>query len=66
MSVTHRMLACLARYDSADEVVEAARARRPAQRVRVNDPEGAYEVVLPGDPGYETADVEIEHGWIRL
>ena len=66
MSVTHRMLACLARYDSVDEVLTVAADRRPAQRVRVNDPDGAYEVVLPGEPGYDTAEVEIEHGWIRI
>lgn len=66
MSVTHRMLACLARYDSVDALMHVASQRRPRQRVRVNDPDGAYEVVLPGEPGYETADVEIEHGWIRI
>ena len=66
MSVTHRMLACLARYDSVHELMQAAAERRPDQRVRVNDPDGAYEVVLPGEPGYDTAEVEIEHGWVRI
>ena len=66
MSVTHRMLACLARYPTVDQLMQAAAERRPHQRVRVNDPDGAYEVVLPGEPGYETADLEIEHGWIRI
>lgn len=66
MSVTHRMLACLARYDSVADAMAVACERRPHQRVRVNDPDGAYEVVLPGEPGYETADIEIEHGWIRI
>lgn len=66
MSVTHRMLSCLARYTTAAEALAVAAERRPAERVRVNDPDGAYEVVLPGDPGYETADVEIEHGWVRI
>lgn len=66
MSVTHRMLACLARYSSVDQAMAAAAEQRPSQRVRVNDPDGAYEVVLPGEPGYETADVEIEHGWVRI
>jgi len=66
MSVTHRMLSCLARFGSTDEVIANAKRRNPAQRVRVNDPDGAYEVVLPGEPGYETAEVEIEHGWVRL
>lgn len=66
MSVTHRMLACLARYDTVADLMAVAGDRRPAQRVRVNDPDGAYEVVLPGEPGYETAEVEIEHGWVRI
>lgn len=66
MSVTHRMLACLARYDSVSELIAVGSERRPQQRVRVNDPDGVYEVVLPGEPGYETAEVEIEHGWIRI
>jgi len=66
MSVTYRMLACLDRYQGADEVIAAAAQRRTAARVRVNDPEGAYEVLLPGDPGYETAAIEVEHGWVRV
>jgi len=66
MSVTHRMLACLSRYERTADVMAAAAERRPAQRVRVNDPDGAYEVVLPGEPGYETADLEIEHGSVRI
>lgn len=66
MSVTHRMLACLARYPSAAEVMAAAERRGPAQRVRINDPDGRYEVLMPGEPGYETAEVEIKHGAIRL
>ena len=66
MSVTHRMLACLMRFESAADVIASAAQHKPAQRVRVNDPDGAYEVVLPGEPGYETAEVEIEHGWVRL
>lgn len=66
MSVTHRMISCLARYTNVDDLVAASQERRPEQRVRVNDPDGAYEVVLPGEPGYETAEVEIEHGWVRI
>lgn len=66
MSVTHRMLACLSRYDRTTDVMAAAAERRSTQRVRVNDPDGAYEVVLPGEPGYETAELEIEHGWVRI
>jgi 8-oxo-dGTP pyrophosphatase MutT (NUDIX family) len=66
MSVTHRMLACLARYDTTADLMAVAAELRDQQRVRVNDPDGAYEVVLPGEPGYETAEVEIEHGWVRI
>lgn len=66
MSVTHRMLACLRRYTSVEEVVQKAASRPALRRVRVNDPDGVYEVLLPEDPGYETADLEVEHGWVRL
>lgn len=66
MSPTVRMVACLARYRSADEVLTVARRRLPYQRVRVDDPDGEYRVLLPGEPGYEGADLEIESGWVRL
>lgn len=66
MSPTVRMVACLGRYRSADDVMAAAERRLPYQRVRVIDPDGDYQVVLPGEPGYETALLEIETGWVRL
>ena len=66
MSPTVRMVACLARYNSADDVLAVARKRLPYKRVRVDDPDGDYRVVLPGEPGYEDADLEIETGWVRL
>jgi 8-oxo-dGTP pyrophosphatase MutT (NUDIX family) len=66
MSPTVRMLACLDRYADADAVMRAARRRTPYRRVRVVDPEGEYRVVLPGEAGYETAELEIETGWVRL
>lgn len=66
MSVTHRMLACLRRYESAEDAVAQAKSRPASRRVRVDDPDGEYRVLLPEDPGYETADLEIEHGWVRL
>jgi 8-oxo-dGTP pyrophosphatase MutT (NUDIX family) len=66
MSPTVRMVACLARYSDADDVMTAARRRQTYQRVRVIDPDGAYQVVLPGEPGYETALLEIETGFVRL
>lgn len=66
MSVTQRMLACISRYKSASHLLDAAARRPPIQRVRVIDPVGSYRVVLPGDEGYETAELEIEHGWVRI
>ncbi len=66
MSPTVRMVACLDRYRSADDVMAVARKRLPYQRVRVDDPDGEYRVVLPGEAGYETAEVEVESGWVRL
>jgi hypothetical protein len=66
MSPTVRMVACLARYRSADDVLAVARKRLPYKRVRVDDPNGEYKVVLPGEPGYESAELEIESGWVRL
>jgi len=66
MSVTHRMLECLSRYDSAAHVIDAAAQRQDRRHVRVNDPDGEYHVVLPGEPGYETAELEIEHGWVSI
>ena len=66
MSPTVRMVSCLARFTSAEQVMELAKRRLDYRRVRVDDPDGAYRVVLPGEPGYETADLEIETGWVRL
>lgn len=66
MSVTHRMLTTLARYANVETALAAAAEHRPNQRVRVIDPDGDYLVVLPGDPGYDDAELEIETGWIRI
>ena len=66
MAVTHRMLACLDRFATAGEALTRAASRPEAARLRVDDPEGQYLVYLPGDHGYSQADVEIEHGSIRL
>lgn len=66
MSPTVRMVACLSRFRSAEQVMEVARKRLEYKRVRVDDPDGEYRVLLPGEPGYETADLEVESGWVRL
>ena len=54
MSPTVRMVACLSRFETAADVMAAARRRLEYKRVRVVDPDGEYRVVLPGEPGYET------------
>lgn len=66
ISPTVRMVECLTRYANAEEVMAVARERRPYQRVRVIDPAGEYRVVLPGEDGYETAELEVESGWVRF
>lgn len=66
MPVTHWILACLGRHESAADVVAHAKRQTDAQRLRVDDPRGQYRVLLPQDDGYETADLKIEHGWVRL
>jgi hypothetical protein len=60
------MLACLSRYTSAEQVMAVARQRLDYKRVRVDDPHGEYRVLLPGEPGYDTAELEVESGWVRL
>jgi 8-oxo-dGTP pyrophosphatase MutT (NUDIX family) len=66
MSPTVRLVACLSRFRSAEEVMAVAKQRLDYKRVRVDDPKGEYRVVLPGEPGYDTADLEVESGWVRL
>ena len=66
ISPTVRMVQCLMRYATAADVLATAKERRPYQRVRVIDPAGAYDVVLPGEPGYDTAELEVESGWVRF
>lgn len=66
ISPTVRMVECLGRYPNAEEVMRVAKERRPYQRVRVIDPGGEYRVVLPGEDGYDTAELEIESGWVRF
>ena len=64
MSVTNRMVRCLAQFDSAGAVLQAATARLPDERVRVNPVDGG--ILLPGEPGYDQARVDVETGWVRL
>lgn len=64
MPPTLRMVQSLAKFDSADHVIESAMRPRSDERARVI--RSTREVVLPGEPGYEEASEDIESGWIRL
>lgn len=66
ISPTVRMLTTLARFGSVDDVLTVASQALPYRTVRVQDPTGAYRVVLPGDPGYDDADATVEKGHVRL
>ena len=63
MSPTLRMIKCLAKFESADQVIEAAASNFPDERARVNS-EGI--IILPGDEEYDTGDETVETGWVRL
>lgn len=63
MGPTERMVRSLARFHTAEEVIASASQNLIDERARVNE---QREIVLPGDPGYDTADETIENGWIRL
>lgn len=63
MGPTLRMVRSLARFRTAEDVIASASQNLLDERARVN---AQREIVLPGDPGYETADETIENGWIRL
>lgn len=66
MAVTHRMLSCLDRFPTAAAAVARAAEQAEPARLRVDDPDGEYIVYLPSDRGYADAEVEVEHGSIRL
>ena len=62
---TMRSRQTLARFDTADEVLEAAQAIEavPAILPRIVEDHGGYRIVLPGDPEYdEIAPVSLPQG----
>jgi len=63
MSPTLRMVKCLALFDSADEAIASAAANLPDHRARVD---ADRMIVLPGEPGYDDGDENVESGWVRL
>jgi 8-oxo-dGTP pyrophosphatase MutT (NUDIX family) len=64
MSPTLRMIRSLAQFNSAEDVIQAAAANLPDERVRVDSATG--NILLPGDTGYDDSEEDIETGWIRL
>lgn len=64
MTPTLRMVKNLAQFSSAEEVITAAAANLPDHRARVGGEDNT--IVMPGEPGYETAAQTIESGWVRL
>ncbi|MBV1878166.1 MAG: NUDIX hydrolase [Pseudomonadales bacterium] len=63
MAPTLRMIQSLAKFKTASQAIDAAAHNQTKQRVRVNQ---HNDILLPGDTGWETADENIETGWIKL
>ncbi len=66
MTPTIRMLMCLAAFDNASEALAAARRSRPFHQVRTIPTATGYDVLLPGDHGWENANPDVEFGWVGL
>jgi 8-oxo-dGTP pyrophosphatase MutT (NUDIX family) len=66
MSPTVRMMMCLEPFGRAADVVAAAAAGLEAHQVRVRRDETVYEILLPGDVGYDDGEDESEFGWVAL
>jgi 8-oxo-dGTP pyrophosphatase MutT (NUDIX family) len=67
MTPTARMLMSLLPFERAADVVAAAAADRPAEQIRVRrDPDDTYHIMLPGEPGYDEGDPDLEFGWVKL
>lgn len=64
MVPTLQMIKNLSLFRTAEEVMTAAAANLPDERVRLI-PEST-DIVMPGEPGYDAATEELESGWIRL
>lgn len=66
MGPTIRTLRSLSLFDSADQVIDVARSDRAWERARVVFFADGYEIVMPGEPGYEQGTEDLERGWIKL
>lgn len=61
---TLRMVRNLALFDSADHAISTVSANPPEEQARVHPKTG--DILIPGEPGYDTGMTDIENGWIRL
>lgn len=66
MGPTVRMLRNLALFDSAERVMAVARSKGPWERARVVFHDEGYDILMPGEPGYEAGTEDLERGWVRL
>ncbi len=64
MVPTLLMIKNLALFRTAGEVMTAAEANLPDERVRMIA--DSTHIVMPGEPGYDAAQEDVESGWIRL
>jgi 8-oxo-dGTP pyrophosphatase MutT (NUDIX family) len=57
----------LAPFSSVADVLDAYRGDTAWDLAKVvGDERGLYEVILPGDPGYDDAESRTINGWVRL
>ncbi len=66
MSPTTRMMQSLTLFGSAEHVMAVAREQRTWERARVVFTKDGYDIVMPGEPGYEEGTEDFERGWVRL
>jgi 8-oxo-dGTP pyrophosphatase MutT (NUDIX family) len=60
------LLQVLARFDSAEALLDAAAASRgPGEVARIDGADrGPFKILLPGDPGYTAANTRETLGWV--
>ena len=66
MTPTVAMLKRLLPWQAAAEAVAAASGGEVEQARILPDVDGPERIVFPGEPGYDTADPEVEFGWVTL
>jgi 8-oxo-dGTP pyrophosphatase MutT (NUDIX family) len=64
MTPTLRMIHCLSKFNSADQVINSVSINPTDERVKVH--KETRELLLPGDEGYDDGLPDVESGWVRL